>query len=95
MRKPIPTMAALGAAFLMSACGVLQQVTEPATHVIARGIDEACADGITPLAIEARKATVAAINAKTTVGNHTPSDCDGDGEPDFPIDASGAPVPAS
>ena len=83
--------AALGAAFFMSACSVLQ----PAADVIARGIDEACERGTTPLAMEARKATVASINAATNVGNHTPSDCDSDGLPDFAIDASGLPVSGS
>ena len=83
--------AALMAAFLMSGCGVLQ----PAAEVIARGIDEACERGLEPLGLEARRAAVASINAATVVGNHTPSDCDGDGLPDFAIDAGGAPVPAS
>ena len=62
--------AALMAAFLMSACSYLQ----PAADVIARGIDEACERGMDPLAMEARRATVAAINSATTVGNHTASD---------------------
>ena len=83
--------AALMAAFLMSGCGVLQ----PAADVIARGIDEACEIGLDPLALEARRATVASINAATVVGNHTPSDCDSDGLPDFAIDTDGIPVPAS
>lgn len=91
MRKTVLAMAALGAAFFMSACAILQ----PAADVIARGIDEACERGMDPLALEARKATVASINAATVIGNHTPSDCDSDGLPDFEIDASGAPVPAS
>lgn len=62
---------------------------------IARGIDKACEHGTTPPAIEARRDIVAEINGRTTIGNHTPSDCDNDGLPDFEIDASGAPVPTS
>ena len=79
------------AALALTACTFL----EPATSVIARGIDEACERGMDPLALEARKATVAQINAATMVGNHTPSDCDSDGMPDFAIDADGIPLPAS
>lgn len=89
--KSLTVPAALMASFFMSGCGLLQ----PAAEVIARGIDEACERGLDPLALEARRATVASINAATVVGNHTPSDCDGDGLPDFAIDAGGAPVPAS
>ena len=83
--------AALMAALFMSACSYLQ----PAADVIARGIDEACERGMDPLAMEARRATVASINSATTVGNHTASDCDSDGLPDFEIDAGGAPLPGS
>ncbi len=89
--RDLPIAAALGAAFLMSACSYLQ----PAADVVATVIDEACERGMDPLAMEARRATVASINAATNVGNHTPSDCDSDGEPDFAIDPGGIPVPAS
>ena len=88
-------VAALGAAFFVSGCAVLDRVVEPAAGVVARGIDKACEHGMTPLAIEARRDIVAEINGRTTIGNHTPSDCDNDGLPDFEIDASGLPVPAS
>ncbi len=86
---------ALGAAFFTSGCAVLDRVVEPATSAVARGIDEACARGTSPLGVEARREIVAAINARTTVGNHTASDCDSDGLPDFEIDPAGLPVPAS
>ena len=79
----------------MSGCAVIEGVVEPATGAVARGIDRACREGRSPLGIEARREIVAAINAETTVGNHTPSDCDGDGLPDFEIDADGLPVPSS
>ncbi len=82
------------AAILIGGCAMLTPVVEPATDVVARGIDEACARGASPLGVEARRELVAAINSKTEVGNHTPSDCDGDGLPDFDIDADGKPVPA-
>lgn len=88
-------MAALGAVFFMSGCAVFDRVIDPAASVVARGIDEACEHGTTPLAIEARRDIVAEINGRTTVGNHTPSDCDNDGLPDFEIDADGVPVPVS
>ena len=68
MRYLIPFLTAA----LLSGCAAFQ----PAADVIARGIDEACQRGMDPLAMEARRATVAGINAATTVGNHTPSDCD-------------------
>jgi hypothetical protein len=59
---------------------------------IARGIDEACERGMSSLAMEARKQAVKDINERTHVGNHTASDCDSDGLPDFAIDAGGLPV---
>jgi hypothetical protein len=83
----LAAMATLAALFL-PACSFLQ----PAADVIARGIDEACERGMDPLAMEARRATVASINRATTAGNHTPSDCDNDGLPDFNIDANGIPL---
>ena len=85
--------AASMAAFFVSGCALFERVVEPATDVVARGIDEACERGNSPLGIEARREVVAAINAKTVTGNHTPSDCDSDGLPDFAIDANGIPVP--
>ena len=95
MRHLTLAMAALGAAFFVSGCAVFERVVEPATGAVARGIDEACVRGTSPLGVEARREIVAAINAQTTIGNHTPSDCDSDGLPDFEIDAGGIPVPAS
>lgn len=82
-------MAALGG------CALFDKAAAPAFDVLATGIDKACADGLSPLAIEARKQAVAAINERTTVGNHTASDCDSDGLPDFDVDADGMPVMAS
>ena len=79
----------------MSGCAVFDRVIEPAVGAVARGIDKACEQGTTPLAIEARRDIVGEINSRTTIGNHTPSDCDHDGLPDFEIDADGLPVPAS
>lgn len=67
-------------------------VVDTGTEVIARGIDEACQRGMDPLAMETRKTLVREINEKTVTGNHTPSDCDNDGLPDFDIDADGLPV---
>lgn len=93
MQKMMVLAAALGAAVFMSGCAIFERVVEPATAVTARGIDEACARGTSPLGVEARREIVAAINAKTNIGNHTPSDCDSDGLPDFAIDADGIPVP--
>ena len=95
MRTITLVSAALGAAFFMSGCALFDRVIEPATGAVARGIDRACTEGTSPLGVEARREIVAAINAKTMVGNHTPSDCDSDGLPDFEIDADGIPVPAS
>ena len=87
-----PVAAIVLAAVMTSGCAAVDQVVEPAAGAVARGIDEACARGTTLLAIEARKGVVAEINSRTEVGNHTPSDCDGDGLPDFAIDAEGMPV---
>ncbi len=94
MSKLTLATAVLGAAFFVSGCALFDRVVEPAAGLVARGIDKACEQGTTPLAIEARREIVAEINGKTTIGNHTPSDCDSDGLPDFEIDASGTPVPA-
>ena len=80
--------AAISAAFFMTGCAAL----ESAAGVVAKAIDEGCERGLDPLALEARRATVASINERTMVGNHTPSDCDGDGKPDFEIDADGMPI---
>ena len=85
MRYPIP---AILIALALAGC----EVTDTGTDVLARGIDEACERGMSSLAIEARKALVAEVNGKTTIGNHTPSDCDNDGMPDFEIDSDGIPV---
>lgn len=93
MRNLKLATATLGVAFFLTGCALFDQVVEPAAGAIARGIDEACTRGLTPLAIEARKEIVAEINARTAVGNHTPSDCDSDGLPDFAIDSDGTPVP--
>ena len=80
---------------MLGGCAIVDRVLEPATGAVARGIDRACSEGTSTLGVEARREIVAAVNAKTTVGNHTPSDCDGDGLPDFEIDADGIPVPTS
>ena len=79
---------ALMGIFMLAGC----ELADTGTDVLARGIDEACERGMTPLGIEGRKQIVAEINAKTMVGNHTPSDCDSDGMPDFAIDANGIPI---
>lgn len=82
----------IGAAvFSFTAC----EVRETVLDVTARGIDEACEEGMSSLAIEGRKQVVRDINSRTVVGNHTPSDCDSDGLPDFEIDANGVPLPTS
>lgn len=62
------------------------------TGAAATVVDRACANGMSALAVEARKDLVDEINSKTTVGNHTPSDCDGDGLGDFPIGPDGMVV---
>lgn len=64
---------------------------DTATDVIARAIDKGCEHGMTPTGLEGRKAAVEDINSKTETGNHTPSDCDSDGLPDFEIDEDGIP----
>lgn len=74
---------------LLAACGARDTVLD----ITARGIDEACARGLGVLAIEARKQVVRDVNARTATGNHTASDCDSDGQPDFAIDANGIPLP--
>ena len=84
MRYPILAIAAIA----LMGC----EVVDTGTDVLARGIDEACERGMTTLAIEGRKEIVREINEKTTIGNHTPSDCDSDGLPDFVIDANGIPI---
>lgn len=57
----------------------------------AKVVDEGCALGA--LGMAARVDAVREINARTTNGNYTASDCDSDGQPDFDIDANGQPVP--
>lgn len=89
MKKFLVAVAAIA---LLSGCGVKEKVVDTSTTAIAKGIDEACERGMSPLGIEARKTIVDEINAKTNVGNHTPSDCDSDGLPDFAIDNDGLVV---
>lgn len=79
--------------FALSGCAVYDAVVQPTAGVIAKAIDHACESGTTPLAMQARRSFVAEINSKTTVGNHTPTDCDDDGLSDFEIDANGMPLP--
>ena len=81
------------AALALSGCAVYDAVVEPTAGVIAKGIDRACESGNSLLAMEARRGLVAEINSKTQIANHTPTDCDGDGLPDFNIDANGQPLP--
>ena len=89
MKLLIPIIAAA----TLSACQVAEQAIDVSTGALATGIDAACQGGMTPLAVEARRELVREINEKTTIGNHTPSDCDNDGVPDFNIDANGIPIP--
>lgn len=83
----------LGFLLVLPACEITGQAVDWSTGALATAIDEACERGMTPLAIEGRKGLVAEINEKTSTGNHTPSDCDNDGLPDFAIDENGIPVP--
>lgn len=74
---------------LVSGCG------GAATQTLARGVDRACEEfNANPLtSLPLRKQAVGAVNLLTTQGNHTASDCDNDGMPDFDIDANGQPIP--
>ena len=83
----------IAAAALIALAGCSEQGKETLYGTIARGVDEACERGMSPLAIEGRKEAVREINSRTVTGNHTPSDCDSDGEPDFAMDANGVPLP--
>lgn len=88
MRYAIPLLAALA----LSACAAFDTVVDTTTGAAATVVDRACAGGMGIAAIEVRKDIVDEINAKTTVGNHTPSDCDGDGVGDFEIGPDGMVV---
>ena len=84
---------------LILAAGILalpliacQEVRDTSYGTLARGVDEACERGMDALAMEARKRAVNEINARTAVGNWTPSDCDSDGTPDFEINPDGSVV---
>lgn len=88
MRYLIPLLAALS----LGACEALDAVVDTTTGAAATVVDRACASGMTAAALELRKDTVDEINSKTTVGNHTPTDCDADGLPDFEIGPDGMVV---
>lgn len=85
MRFLIPLLTALA----LTGCEAIDAVVDTTTGAAATVVDRACAGGMTIAAVEARKNLVDEINSKTTVGNHTPSDCDGDGVGDFEIGADG------
>lgn len=76
----------------LSACEALDAVVDTTTGAAATVVDRACANGMGIAAVEVRKDLVDEINSKTTIGNHTPSDCDGDGASDFPIGPDGMVV---
>lgn len=88
MRHLIPLLAALS----LMGCEFTDTIVGTTTGAAATVVDRACASGMSPLAVEARMDAVDEINAKTTVGNWTPTDCDGDGMPDFEIGADGMVV---
>lgn len=85
MRYLIPLLAAVA----LMGC---TEAREVGYGTLARGVDEACERGMGTLAMEARMRAVDEINSRTTTGNWTPSDCDGDGAPDFAIGADGMVV---
>lgn len=80
------------AAMALIGCDALDAVVDTTTGAAATVVDRACENGMSPAAMEARKDIVDEINSKTTVGNHTPSDCDGDGLGDFEIGPDGMVV---
>lgn len=80
-------LAMLGVALM--ACDALDAVVDTTSGAAATVVDRACSGGMSLAAIEARKDLVDEINSKTTIGNHTPTDCDNDGMPDFEIGSDG------
>lgn len=80
------------AALALSGCEALDAVVDTTTGAAATVVDRSCASGMGIAAIEVRKDLVDEINSKTTIGNHTPSDCDGDGVSDFQIGPDGMVV---
>ena len=80
------------AALALSGCEAFDAVVDTTTGAAATVVDRACAGGMGPTAMALRMDTVDEINAKTTIGNHTPTDCDNDGLPDFEIGPDGMVV---